>query len=194
MEPLIGNQAIIVMQGTEVLTLRDILPSASDFRVLIVGKTPIAESVNLGHYFQGKHGVMFWNRLREYGLLTATSGYEDDSLPGVGYGITDIAKTPREYGEEPSKEEYVDGAQRILSIIRERRPAVVVFVYKKVLDKMLRWAFGVRGKTRYGFNDSLQNFIGARVFVFPLPGTPCNRHDAKVAMLSLVSAVGLVPR
>ena len=37
----------------------------------------------------------------------------------------------------------------------------------------------------YGFNPSLDTEFGARVFVFPLPGTPCNTTTADSVMREL---------
>jgi hypothetical protein len=101
-------------------------------------------SVAACHYFQGTQGTMFWNLLREYRILMRTAGYEDDSLLDHGFGITDIAKAPRPYGQEPSAAEYIAGMDRILTLIDRHDPDVVVFVYKKVLDEVLRRRFGTQ--------------------------------------------------
>jgi len=188
MRPSVGNQITIFAEGQEILTLRDILPATSGLRVLFVGKTPAPDSVEKGHYFQGKHGTMFWSILKRYGLLKPTTKFEDDSLLGHGYGLTDIVKVPRAFGEEPSDQEYMEGSPRILKLIRIHRPKVVVFVYKKVLDKIIRLQFAVEKKSIYGFNQSLETHFGTRVFAFPLPGTPCNTAQATSAMTELVIA------
>lgn len=82
----------------------------------------------MGHYFQGRHGKNFWNSLKKHGLLQPTTGFEDDSFLENGYGLTDIVKTPRPFGKEPSTREYMEGAARILELIRAHRAKVVVFV------------------------------------------------------------------
>ena len=82
-------------------------------RMLIVAKTPALVSVEAGHYFQGRQGRMFWNRLRDYDILTAPPGtHEDDVLLAHGYGLTDVVKVPRNYGNEPSDDEYREGLGR----------------------------------------------------------------------------------
>jgi hypothetical protein len=169
MRRLVGNQKTIIVEGREILTLRDILPATPGLRVLFVAKTPAPVSVEVGHYFQGKQGTMFWKRLKDYGLLKPTTKFEDDSLVGHRYGLTDIVKVPRAYGNEPSEQEYMDGTLRILDAIRIHRPRVVVFVYKKVLDSILRLHFAIKEKSSYGFNQPLETYFGARVSRFHSP-------------------------
>lgn len=188
MPPMTDNSTVITVDGRKVRTLRDILPAKPGLRVLFVAKTPAPVSVEAGHYFQGAQGRMFWNRLKEYGLLKPTTAFDDDSLLEHGYGLTDIMKVPRAYGNEPSDAEYAAGLGRILKLVRAHRPKVVVFVYKRVLDQILRIGFGIQVKASYGFNPPFEERFGTRVFAFPLPGTPCTRDQAAVAMLALVKA------
>lgn len=183
-----SNSITLLVDHQEVVTLRDLLPETAGLRVLFVAKTPTPASVEAGHYFQGRQGKMFWNRLKNAGLLTPSTPFEDDSLLSHGYGLVDLAKIPREHGQEPSRAEYAAGSERILELISRHRPKIVVFVYKKVLDKVTAVRFGIQKKSKYGFNPSLETFFGARVFVFPLPGTPCNTVDAASAMQELVRA------
>src|SRR4051794_18532650 len=98
-----SNTVEIDVNGQRVRTLRDILPAVPGLRVLFVAKTPAPVSVEVGHYFQGAHGRAFWRGLRKAGLLNPTTDFEDDSLLDHGYGITDIVKVPRSFGDEPSE-------------------------------------------------------------------------------------------
>jgi uracil-DNA glycosylase len=188
MQALKGNQTYVSVEGQKVLTLRDILPApeAPGLRALFVAKTPAPSSVEAGHYFQGRHGTNFWNSLKKYGLLGPTTGFEDDLLLEHGYGLTDIVKLPRAFTKEPSVQEYIDGSPRIIGLIRTHRPKVVVFVYKRVLDAIIRLQFGRKQKTDYGFNKNLENDFGARVFAFPLPGVGrCTATQMCLAMQEL---------
>jgi hypothetical protein len=94
MRTLLGNQTIISVEGREILTLRDILPTTPGLRILFVAKTPVPRSVEAGHYFQGKQGAMFWSRLKDYGLFKSARPFEDDSLLTHGFGLTDMVETP----------------------------------------------------------------------------------------------------
>ncbi|HEY8748778.1 MAG TPA: uracil-DNA glycosylase family protein [Tepidisphaeraceae bacterium] len=193
MQSAADNSILITVDGRQVRTLRDILPDVPGLRILFIAKTPAPVSVEAGHYFQGTQGRMFWNRLKTYGLLTPTTKFEDDSLLKHGFGLTDIVKVPRGYGDEPSDAEYQAGLGRILDLIRMHRPKVVVFVYKRVLDQILRFGFGLSAKTNYGFNPALEHQFGARVFAFPLPGTPCTKTKAAAAMEELRMACSELP-
>lgn len=182
-----GNQTYISVGRQQVLTLRDILPArSSELHLLFVAKTPAPRSVEAGHYFQGQQGTAFWKKLLAYGLLKPTTEFEDDSLLEHGYGLTDIAKVPRPFGQEPSGREYEEGSFRILDLIRTHNPKAVVFVYKKVLDEVSRLRFGSKEKTRYGFNQRLESDFGTKVFAFPLPGVgSCNALEAESALQAL---------
>jgi mismatch-specific thymine-DNA glycosylase len=151
--------------------LPDILPKKGRLKILFIAKTPVEKSVEAGHYFQGKQGQSFWNQLQNYEILTIKPGtFEDENLLDHNYGITDIVKSSHEYGDEPTKEEYKAGKQRILDLFNKYKPEVLVFVYKSVLDKLLEMAFKYKGKTNYGFNPHLKYTLHERVFVMPLPG------------------------
>ncbi|NLZ93028.1 MAG: hypothetical protein GX922_03295 [Firmicutes bacterium] len=186
---LIGNQQVLKSNGNVFVTLKDLLPENGPMKMLIVAKTPAPKSVDAGHYFQGKQGKMFWNMLKKYNLLTVPADqFEDDGLLNHGYGITDIVKLPHEYSQEPTREEYRVGAERIIALIQRLQPEIVMFVYKKVLDNIIG-ELGVSTITTYGFNVSLGSLFGSKVFVFPMPGTPCTKEQQIKAMNDLVSAI-----
>ncbi|MEY8000947.1 hypothetical protein AB8U03_12220 [Clostridium sp. Mt-5] len=56
----------IQVDGETIETLQDILPQGSELNILFVGKVPTPFSVKEGHYFQGRQGKMFWNKLQKY--------------------------------------------------------------------------------------------------------------------------------
>jgi len=187
-------QVQVAIDGVLYKTLADIVPERGPMRRLIVAKTPAPISVEKGHYFQGKQGQMFWKKLRDYELIRTPDGEQpDDFLLDHGFGITDIVKIPRAYGSEPSEAEYRAGLSRILQLIRELKPQVLMFVYKRVLDQVLSLSFGHRQKSIYGFNQDLDRFFGSRVFAFPMPGTPCSATNARRAMAQLQQVMHVVP-
>ena len=129
-------------------TLEDILPDDKmKLKALFVAKVPTLKSIEKGHYFQGRQGRMFWNKLINYGLLKASCyGKEDDALLANSYGIVDMAKEPKSYGVEPSRFEYISGMQRLLNVIEVHNPSVIIFVYKGVIDKLLEYGLGIYKK------------------------------------------------
>ena len=127
----------IKVNDKEYYTLADILPEKGNLDILFIAKTPATISVDAGHYFQGKQGTMFWNRLSDYNILRVPYGdFADNHLLNNNYGITDIVKVPRDYGNEPTDEEYRQGLNKILDTIKTFQPKVIIFVYKAVLDKI----------------------------------------------------------
>jgi len=179
-----NNQFEIEVEGRKVLTLRDILPTC--MKMLIIGKSPARVSAQKGHYFQGRQGKLLWSRLKEYGLLKVPPGkYDDEVLAKFRYGITDIVKVPRDFGSEPTDVEYRKGLRRILELVGHSRPHVLFLVYKRVLDKILELAYHWETKSHYGFNPELETLFQCKVFVFPMPGTPCKTEEAILAMNEL---------
>lgn len=179
------NNSIRVKDGENgYWTLRDILPD-DDARldVLIVGKVPAPKSVAAGHYFQGNQGRFFWCKLVEYGILDMYGhSYEDDALLDNNIGITDVVKEPKEFGDEPTAREYSEGYSRINDLVGRYKPKVLIFVYKKVFDKLLPATV----KSVYGFNPEYSGqFGGAKVFVFPMMGTPCTAERQRLVMEEL---------
>ena len=179
-------QIEIENNGKKIKTLADILPNKSPIKMLIIGKVPAHISVSAGHYYQGRQGTMFWNKLKDYGLLKYPSGqFEDETLIDHGYGITDIVKIPRDYRDEPTNQEYKDGWVRVDLLLIQLQPKLILFVYKKPLDKVLNIFYNRWEKTKYGLNSDLEELFQAKVFVFPMPGTPCNSEEAHTAMTEL---------
>lgn len=120
--------------------------------------------------------------------MIPTTEFEDDSLLAHGCGITDIAKLPRRYGANVPRAEYLAGAERLLEQIKVQSPRVICFVYKRVLDQILRLKFRHGRKSAYGVNPELDAYFKAMVFVFPMPGTPCTKSEQIQAMEDLECA------
>ncbi len=181
-----NHKTEIEIGNEQVTTLDDILPVKPGLKMLIIAKTPAPISVRAGHYFQGKHGKMLWNKLQEYNIFTPSENkFEDECLLDYDFGITDIVKVPHDFGNEPSSFDYQSGADRIMNLIELHKPKVIFFVYKKVLDNILRIMFNITTKSKYGFNPEIEEYFKCKVFVFPMPGTPCKADDAHQAMLEL---------
>lgn len=179
-------KTVISIDGKDIETLSDILPKETELKILFIAKTPATLSVKIGHYFQGQQGTMFWNKLKDFEILKVKPNtFDDENLLSHDFGITDIVKVPRDYGNEPSVEEYKNGLIKINEIINNYRPKILVFVYKGVLDNILKHQFNIKAKSEYGFNPNLDKLFGSIVFVFPMPGTPCKKENADLFMKEL---------
>ena len=126
-----GNHtATVSFDGRDVRTLMD-LPPLRD-HLLFVGLSASLESVEAGHYQQGKLGRTFWRRLMLATLLPAGTAVEDadDALVAVGHGITDLLKTPAR-SDDPSDAELRSGVGPLWQKVAIWRPAAVVFIDKR---------------------------------------------------------------
>ena len=105
----------IEVDGQSVPTLADILPEQGGaLRALFIGKTPSPASVEAGHYFEGRMGKGLWKRLDDAGILSASpDGYADDALLDDGFGVTDLCKVPRPFGDEPCATSTQAGWERV---------------------------------------------------------------------------------
>jgi hypothetical protein len=109
-------------------------------RILFVAKTPTPDSVNVGHYFQGRPGANFWNRLKQYGLLTPTTTFEDDSLHAQGV-LADRHRQSATSLFGRAFRERIPRGPRILELIHLHHPRVLAFIDKSALDKMANLHF-----------------------------------------------------
>jgi TDG/mug DNA glycosylase family protein len=83
----------ILLNGQKVTTLRELL--RPKLKVVFVGLNPAPRSVECGHYYQGRHGVRFWERLFRFEVLPAMPrGKEDDFAFELGFGFADLIRRP----------------------------------------------------------------------------------------------------
>lgn len=187
-----GN--VILFDGEK--TLKDILPpEGKPVYVLFVGKFPLKESIDAGHYYQGRMGQQLWEMLKRYWIIEpkieylAKKKFEDDDLPMYGYGMTDIVKRPGKSGQKLAEADVVDGYKRIKRIIKDRKIKVVAFLFKEVLEDILKSkGFLMDGDTiERGFDksDNKVFFNNAEVFVFPGMGFQKNEKEEQTIMEQL---------
>jgi TDG/mug DNA glycosylase family protein len=128
-----SHRATLAIDGKPVETLAD-LPPLRD-RLLFVGLNPSPVSVSAGHYFQGRLGRMFWERLMVAQILPRDTEIEtaDDALVAVGHGLTDLLKVPSKR-DTASDTTLRAGVGPLWQKIAIWRPAAVVFVYKRAAE------------------------------------------------------------
>jgi TDG/mug DNA glycosylase family protein len=127
------HRTTLQLDGKPVKTLAD-LPPLRD-RLLFVGLNPSPVSVRAGHYFQGRLGRMFWERLMVAQILPRDTAIEaaDDALVAAGHGLTDLLKvpSPRDTATDATLRAGVGPLWQKIAIWR---PAAIVFVYKRAAE------------------------------------------------------------
>jgi uracil-DNA glycosylase len=124
------HRMTILVDGRPVETLAD-LPPLRD-RLLFVGLNPSPISVETGHYFQGRLGRAFWQRLVTASILPQGTVIDeaDDALMAQGHGVTDLLKVPTPR-DEASDAVLRAGVGPLWQKVAIWRPAAVVFVWKR---------------------------------------------------------------
>jgi G:T/U-mismatch repair DNA glycosylase len=127
------HRTTLVVDGREVETLAD-LPPLRD-RLLFVGLNPSPVSVAAGHYFQGRLGKAFWQRLIVAQILPHDTEIEtaDDTLMAAGHGVTDLLKVPSSR-DTATDDVLRAGVGPLWQKIAIWRPAAIVFVYKRAAE------------------------------------------------------------
>jgi TDG/mug DNA glycosylase family protein len=127
------HRTMILVGGQATETLAD-LPPLRD-RLLFVGLNPSPVSVAAGHYFQGRLGRLFWQRLMTAAILPPDTPIEtaDDALLAAGHGLTDLLKVPTPR-DEASDATLRAGVGPLWQKVAIWRPAAVVFVYKRAAE------------------------------------------------------------
>lgn len=168
-----GHRTTADWMGDEVLTLDDLLRDG--LRAVCIGINPSLVSVAAGHYYQGRLGKRFWQRLRKIELLESTSGYEDDAAFAAGLGFTDIIKRPTASAKELSADEFAFGRRRLESKLEECDPGLLIFTFKKTAVELCG------PFDSYGFTGL--PVAGIETFVMPGPYEPAGPAETALEEL-----------
>ena len=121
--------------GKQVETLEDLLRPG--LRAICVGINSAPASVRAGHYYQGRLGQGFYERLRKAGLLPVSSGWEDDLAFEHGIGFTDIVKRSTAKAAEVRPAEFEYGRGLLREKVEAASPGLVIFTFKKTAEVLL---------------------------------------------------------
>lgn len=167
--------------GVEVETLEDLLRPG--LRAVCVGINPSPVSVAAGHYYQGRAGQRFFERLRSVGLLTKhTDNYADDQAFARGIGFTDIIKRPSPNAKELRVAEYMHGCERLRAALEETNPPLVIFTFKKTAEVM----FG-----KFAGNGLIPTLQIGQSEVFVMPGPYERSETVRATLTTLRDYVGV---
>ena len=133
-------------------------------RILFVGINPGIRSSETGHHFAG-YSNRFWKLLFDSGLVNQRVTFEDDDrLPDLGYGITNIVPRPTPGIDTIRPAEFVEGRVRLRRKILRHRPGVVALVGVTVFRAMFPER---KGPVRIG--PQPEQIGRSAVFVLPNP-------------------------
>jgi len=146
--------------GEEIETLEDLLRPG--LRAVCIGVNPAPTSVSAGHYYQGRLGQGFYERLRRAGLLPRAPGWEDDLAFEHGIGFTDIVKRPTAKAADVHPVEFAHGRTLLRENVESATPRLVIFTFKKTAEVL----FGpIAGSGLIAGHE----LGGAPIFVMPGP-------------------------
>ncbi|MGH3962332.1 MAG: G/U mismatch-specific DNA glycosylase [Pseudonocardiaceae bacterium] len=166
-------------------TIPDLLPGPDDppLRVLFCGINPGLVSAATGHHF-ARPGNRFWPVLHGSGFTPRRLRPDEQQLlPSLGLGITNIASRATARADELSTAELVAGGARLRDLVRELRPA----------------ALGVVGITAYRVAFAAPRAVvgpqptavgAALVWALPNP-SGLNAHWSLAAMVAEFARFGL---
>lgn len=131
-------------------------------RVLFVGINPGLYSGATGHHFAGPSN-RFWKALHGAGFTPRElSPHEEENLPGLGLGITNLVERATAGAADLDAEELRQGAERVRAKVERWEPRWVAFLgigaYRTAMG-MPKAAIGEQG----------ERFGAARVWVLPNP-------------------------
>ena len=107
-------------------TVRDVI--APDLRVLFSGINPGLYTAAVGHHF-ARPGNRFWPALYAGGFTSRVlSPFEERELLKSGYGITNVVARATASADMLTKEEIVNGGERLRARVLRYRPRVLALL------------------------------------------------------------------
>ncbi len=144
-------------------TIPDVLPEpGAAFGVLFCGINPGLYSAATGWHF-ARPGNRFWPALHLSGFTPRLlAPCEQDQLPGLGLGITNLVARPTAQASELDAAELRAGRDHLAAVVRTHRPRIVALAGVTAY----RTAFG---QPRAGAGPQPDRLGAARLWVLPNP-------------------------
>ena len=134
----------------------------SRLRLVLCGTAPGHASAAAGHYYAGP-GNRFWGLLQEVGLTPRRfAPQEDHLLPGLGIGLTDLAKEASGMDHQIPPEAY--SPDRLAAVVSQFRPVAVAFTSLKAARTALS-----DNRIAAGRLAAAARFPGVALFALPSP-------------------------
>ena len=162
---------------------------APGLRLLLVGINPGVRSAQTGRHF-ARPGNRFWPALHAAAITPRLfTPAEQDLLPALGVGITNLVPRPSATAAEVTAEELRAGAARLEELARQLRPRVVAILGLTAY----RTAFG---RPRASSGPQPETLGPARLWVLPNP-SGLNAHtkpaEHAAGLRAAAAAAGLHP-
>lgn len=117
------REQILAAEGK---TIRDVI--APNLKVLFAGINPGLYTAAVGHHF-ARPGNRFWNALHDGGFSERLlSPFEERELLKGGYGITNVASRATATADRLTKEEILEGGQKLVAKVRRYEPRVLAIL------------------------------------------------------------------
>nr|WP_206448681.1 uracil-DNA glycosylase family protein [Agrococcus sp. KRD186] len=165
--------------GREVVTLADVWPQSP--RAMIVGLNPAPESVQAGHYYQGRVGQRQMGRLVAAGVFDRPDGPYFESVALASHtGFTDIVKRSSRGERDVEDAEIRYGRHLLEANLNAREIPLVICVFRQPAEALLEESAAPGLQER-------RTAWGARVF--RMPGPFDKREVVTSVMASLTRAL-----
>lgn len=162
-------------------------------RLVFIGYNPAVYSADAGHYY-ARPGNMFWRQLSESGIAGRIVGPEDDRvLPDqAGIGFTDLCCRPTVRAEHLTRDEIIEGAQRLHLELLEYQPRIACFSGRGIYQMYGRYALGLPAAelVRREYGEQPERIGGTVPWVIPSSsGLASKWHRERLDWLKKLAAV-----
>lgn len=162
----------IDLGGDRVTTLQELLRPG--LRAVFVGINPSPVSVAAGHYYQGRLGLRFWQRLQDHGVTPRLPrGAEDDAAFSHGFGFADLIRRPTRAASELPRSEMKAAAEGLAARLTPAAGAAIVFVFAAARD------------------SAEANLIRLGWTTATMPGPYAPRAEVNIKMRAIRETIGL---
>lgn len=175
-----GHRRSIDWMGIETQTLEDLMRPG--LKALCIGINPAPASVAIGHYYQGRLGRQFFDRLQKAGAISLTApAWQDDAAYEQGIGFTDIVKRPTARADDVTEKEFHHGKSLLLDKISANEPRILIFSFKKAAQAL----FG-----SFDGNGIIKGVGSEGTIIFVVPGPYAKREEVADELIELCQLFG----
>ena len=133
-----------------------------DLKVLFCGINPGLKSALDGYHFAGRSN-RFWKVLHQAGFTPYQIEPANDTvILEFGYGLTTAVERPTARADQLSKEEFIQGYEKLSTKIKTFQPRYIAFLGKAAYKALT-------GKKNVLWGLQPEDFCGTKVWILPNP-------------------------